>query len=164
MSKRDIGETLSTCLAFGGRCFIAALMVLHSAPAQAQAAGDVLRPWNCLTNSVAVGSGFFTTVTPLGCIVPAVTWSGPAPASAIIPPGTPFGLTATVTGHTVVLTWAPPTTGGTPTSYLAQAGTATGLANLVSANTESAPPTLTTTHVPAGTYFFPVLAPSASGT
>lgn len=155
---------LAVCAAAGARCIIAAVMVLHAAPVHAQAAGEVLQPWNCLTNSVATGSGFGTVVAPPGCTAPAVTWSTPGLAGAINPPGTPVGLAATVTGRTVVLNWTPPATGGAPTSYLVQAGSASGLADLVSANTESPLPTLTATLVPAGTYVFRVLARNASGT
>jgi len=157
-------SAFSHSVAAGARCIIAALMVLNSAPVRAQTADEVLRPWNCLTNSVAVGSGFGTPVPAPGCMVPGVTWSGPAPARAINPLGTPTALAATVTGHTVVLTWMRPASDGTPTSYLLQAGSASGLANLVSTSTESVLPMLTATDVPDGTYFFRVLAQSASGT
>jgi len=146
-------------------CSIAALLFLlvNAAPVRAQSTEEVLRPWNCLMSSGAAGS-IFKPVPPAGCVVPAVAWSGIAPARAINPPGTPSALTATVTGQTVVLTWARPASGGTAASYIVQAGTASGLANLASADTESALTTLTATDVPNGTYFFRVLARSASGT
>lgn len=161
---RQLSNALPARMATGVRCFIVALVALHAAPVHAQAAGEVLQPWNCLTNSVAAGSWFGTFVAAPGCPVPAVTWSAPGIASAIVPPGTPNGLAATVTGRTVVLKWTPPAAGGAPTSYLVQAGSASGLADLVSANTESALPTLTATGVPAGTYFVRVLARNPSGT
>jgi len=162
--KRLTLPSFSLCVAAGARGFIAALAVFAAAPIQAQTAGSVLRPWNCLTNSVSAARAFGVPVTQPGCTVPAVIWPGPAPASAIIPPGTPGGLAAAVTGRTVVLTWTPPITGGTPTSYLLQAGSASGLTDLVNTTTESAFPTLTATNVPGGTYFFRVLAQSAAGT
>ena len=128
--KRPTGtlSDISTYAAAGARCLIAALLVFISAPVQAQTAGDVLRPWNCLAMSVAVDS-IFKPIPPPGCTVPGVAWSGMAPARAINPPGIPRGLTADVIGHTIVLTWARPEAGGTPASYFVQAGSATGLAN-----------------------------------
>jgi uncharacterized repeat protein (TIGR03803 family) len=154
----------ATCLAGAARCFIAALLVLYSTPAQAQTDDAVLRPWNCLMASSATKSGIGTLVTPAGCVMPAVTWSGPSRATAIMAPGAPSGLTATVTDHTVVLKWASAAIGGTPTTYVVQAGSASGSANLVNADTDSTLATLTATNVPSGTYFFRVVSRNASGT
>lgn len=156
-------STLSKSLTAVARCIIATLVALSAAPAPARAADDVLRPWNCLTSSVAAGSGFGTVVPPPGCMVQGVMWSGSAAARPITVTGTPTGLSATVIGHTVVLTWTRPANGDTPTSYVLQAGSTSGSANLVSADTESALSTLTATDVPAGMYFFRVLAQSGSG-
>ena len=58
----------------------------------------------------------------------------------------------------------PPTTSGTPTSYLVQAGSAAGLSDLANANTGSVLPALTVTNVPPGTYYVRVLAQNAAGT
>ena len=138
-------------------------MAMNVAPALAQA-DNVQRPWNCLTSSAAKGSGFGTPVPPPGCTVQGVAWPGSASSRAINPPGAPTALAATVTGNTVVLTWTRPAIGEEPTSYVLQAGSTSGSANLVSADTESAFSTLTATDVPAGMYFFRVLAQGGSGT
>jgi uncharacterized repeat protein (TIGR03803 family) len=72
-------------------------------------------------------------------------------------------LAATVSGHTVVLTWAASNAGGAPTSYIVQAGSASGQSNLANSGTGSASPTLTATDVPSGVYYVRVLAQNASG-
>lgn len=145
------------------RCLIAALMLFHSVPARAQSTEEVIRPWNCLTYSVAEGSPFGRPVPPPGCTLPAVPFPTGI-ARAIVSPGAPTGLTATVNGRTVVLNWTPARSGGTPTSYVVQAGSASGLADIVRASTESVAPTVTATQVPDGKYLFRVLAQSESGT
>jgi hypothetical protein len=77
-------------------------------------------------------------------------------AEAIVPPGPPTALTATAIGTTVVLTWTPPTNGGTPTSYVIQAGSATGLNNLADFDMASALPTLTATPGSPASYLIDV--------
>jgi uncharacterized repeat protein (TIGR03803 family) len=136
---------------------------------KAQVSDNVVRPWTCLTNSLAVGPVFPRVLTTARCPVPASTEWPPLArfaraATAINPPVAPTGLAASVTGQTVVLTWTPPSSGGAPTSYMLQAGSASGLANIANANTGSALPILTATGVPGGTHFFRVLAQNASGT
>lgn len=155
-------SALSEYVAAAARCIVAALMVLHAAPVLAQSTEEVIRPWDCLTYSVAEGSPFGRPVPPPGCILPAVPFpTGIARAIAL--PEAPTGLTATVSGRTVFLNWTPSRSGGTPTSYLVQAGSASGSADMVRASTESVAPTLTATNVPDGKYFFRVLAQSESG-
>ena len=156
-------STLSICMAAAVRCLIAAPLLLHAVPARAQSAEEVIRPWNCLTYSVALRSPFGRPAVPSGCSLPAVPFPG-RNARAIVPPGAPTGLTATVSDRTVALNWTPSRTGGSPISYVVQAGSASGLADMVSAVTESVAPTLTATNVPNGKYFFRVLAQSESGT
>lgn len=137
------------------------------ASAAADGAAEVVQPWNCLT--AASGGGQLLPDTPApGCVRPSVEWSSIARdariATAIVPPSPPFGLTATVIGTNVVLRWTPANVGGTPTSYVIQAGSSPGAADVVNANTGSALPTLTASAVPGGKYFFRVLARNASGT
>ena len=79
-------------------------------------------------------------------------------------PSAPIGLAATVSGATVVLTWLAPATGGAPTSYVLQAGSASGLADLANSDTGSAATSLTAVDVPPRAYFVRVLARNAAGT
>jgi uncharacterized repeat protein (TIGR03803 family) len=147
----------------------AVLLMVASGPAQAQTAGNVITKWSCLTSSLAVGPFAHRAFEIPGCQVststvwPPLTRLGRA-ALPINPSGAPSGLTAQVIGQTVVLTWTPPSSGGTPTSYVLQAGSASGLANVANANTGSALPTLTATEVPSGRYVFGVRAQNAGGT
>jgi hypothetical protein len=76
-------------------------------------------------------------------------------------PSAPQGLTATSQGSTVVLTWQPPASGA-PTSYVVQAGSAPGGANLANFDTGSTALTLTASNVPAGLYYVRVYG-KASG-
>ena len=158
-----VPSTLSSLLTSAVRCLLAALVLFHAAPARAQSAEEVIRPWNCLTYSAGDGSPFGRQVPPAGCVLPAV----PVPsgiARAIERPEAPTGLTATVNGRTVFLNWTPARSGGTPMSYVVQAGSASGLADMVRSDTESDAPTVTATRVPDGKYFFRVLAQNESGT
>jgi len=69
-----------------------------------------------------------------------------------------------VSGSTVILTWSAPAGGDAPTSYLLEAGSASGLANLANTDTGSPVPTLTATGVGAGTYFVRVRSRNSGGT
>ena len=81
---------------------------------------------------------------------------------AALPPGTPTGLAATVTGSTVALTWAASQTGGTTTSYLLEAGTAPALADLGVHGVPTA--ALTVPGVANGQYYLRVRAVGPAGT
>ncbi|MEW6319826.1 MAG: fibronectin type III domain-containing protein [Acidobacteriota bacterium] len=78
-------------------------------------------------------------------------------------PGAPTGLTVSVSGSTVTLTWMAPASGNA-TSYVLEAGTGTGLSDVANFNTGSAATTFTTTGVPNGTYFVRVRGRNADGT
>jgi len=85
----------------------------------------------------------------------------PTPTAA---PGAPTGFTATSSGSTVTLTWTAPPTGGTPTAYIIEAGSAPGLANLANFSTGNTATSFSTSGVGAGTYYVRVRATNGSGT
>jgi 5-hydroxyisourate hydrolase-like protein (transthyretin family) len=74
----------------------------------------------------------------------------------------PRSLTHTVSGSTVTFTWLLPVS-GTPTSYVLEAGSASGLADIVVFPTGSTALTAAFNGVPAGTYYVRVRAVNAQG-
>src|SRR5262245_30090790 len=148
----------STIVSFSTVVFALAALGGHT-----QASDSVLRPWSCLTSSLA---GSLSSAQPApGCVaVASAELARAASVTAINPPSAPARLTANlVSDSTVLLSWTAPAAGGAPASYVLQAGTASGVTSLANAITGSALPTLTITGVPNGTYYFRVLAENASG-
>lgn len=76
-------------------------------------------------------------------------------------PGAPGGLSASVTGSTVILAWNG--SAGLPTSYMVEAGASAGSSDLAIFDTASTSPTLRATGVGRGTYFVRVRARNACG-
>jgi hypothetical protein len=77
------------------------------------------------------------------------------------PPGPPQGFTASVSGLFVTLRWSPGG-GGAPTSYIIEAGSGSGLANLAVLPTGNTG-TEFSTPAPAGVYFLRIRSQNACG-
>jgi hypothetical protein len=77
-------------------------------------------------------------------------------------PGAPPGLTSSVSGSTVSLAWG--VSSGSPTTYIVEAGSSSGAANLANSNLGSSATAFTATGVGAGTYYVRVRARNACGT
>lgn len=83
-----------------------------------------------------------------------------APAYAQVP-GAPQNLTSTVNGNVVTLSWSPPTSGGTPASYLIEAAIAPGGPTLASLSATGT--SLVVPNVPTGVFYVRVRAVNTSG-
>lgn len=95
---------------------------------------------------------------------------GPASAEAMIvvglvatPPSPPLNLSHAVSGSTVTFTWQAPAA-GTPTSYVLEAGSATGLSNIAVFDTGNANTAFVVNGVPPGAYYVRLRARSGVGT
>ena len=97
--------------------------------------------------------------TPSNEIVVTVTGS-----TERLAPGPPTNLSASVSRATIVLNWTVASSGGVPASYILEAGSTVGAANLANFNTGSAATSFTATDVANGTYFMRVRATNAVGT
>jgi hypothetical protein len=96
-------------------------------------------------------------IAGLRAIYPALPGGG-------LPPERPTAITANVSGSTVVLNWTPATTGGVVLSYVVEAGSSPGLANLAVLTVTGSVPSLTVNAVPPGAYYVRVRARNALGT
>lgn len=101
------------------------------------------------SNEVSFTVGF--APTPLPTPTPAPCASGP-----------PSGLSASVLGSAVVYKWSAPS-GTAPTSYVLEAGTAPGLANVATQDLGSAATTFSATSVAVGTYYVRFRSKNACG-
>jgi len=118
------------------------------------AAADVASvPWHC----VATGAGWQAA----DCQAPRRV--GLSSVAALTAPGSPTGLTASVVGARVTLSWLGPSTGDLPTSYIIEAGSGPGRVDLANFNTGSTAATFVTDGVPPGTYFVRVRAGNSAG-
>lgn len=79
------------------------------------------------------------------------------------PPSTVFSFGSTIAGNVVTLNWQPPAFGPV-TSYVIEAGSGPGLANLGALDTGSSAPSLVIPGVPRGTYYLRLRAVNALGT
>jgi hypothetical protein len=106
---------------------------------------------------------FGLTVTPTSgahSIVQSTRWpAGIVPAG---PPGAPTNVSATVSGNTINLTWSPPTSGGSPTSYALVGRLTPGGAVL--ATVQMGAGTSFSVTAPTGTFVLSVVAANGIGT
>jgi matrixin len=79
-------------------------------------------------------------------------------------PGPPSGLATSASGSTVSLSWRAPASGGSPSAYVIEAGSASGLTNLASFSTGSTATSFSASGVGAGAYYVRVKATNAAGT
>jgi hypothetical protein len=83
--------------------------------------------------------------------------------AAVTAPGAPGNLAAIVSGSSVGLNWTAPASGDPVITYVLEAGSSSGAANLANIATNSAATTFLAGGVPAGTYFVRVRAQNAGG-
>lgn len=79
-------------------------------------------------------------------------------------PGPPTALAASSTGSSVALTWRAPATGSSPRSYIVEAGSGPGLADLANFNTGTTATSFSAEAVAAGTYYVRVRTSNLNGT
>jgi hypothetical protein len=86
------------------------------------------------------------------------------PSSEPVPgvPSAPTGMRAVVSGSTLTISWNPPATGGTPSGYIVEAGTAPGRNDVD--GTFPGTTTSVSGKAPTQTYYFRVRAVNAAGT
>jgi hypothetical protein len=116
--------------------------------------------WSCFSRLGSSAGTFGAS----GCPAPRVTLNALTGSAPLAAPSAPSGLSGTVTGSTVTLTWIAPVGGDAPSSYIVQAGSASGLSDLANFDTGTTATTLAVLGVPAGTYFVRVRAINSAGT
>ena len=123
------------------------------------------------TPTTTSGFGTLTPTGPLsvnfsGCLARAASncfSSGPvnvptAGATATIAPAAPSNFSASASGSTVTLHWSAPSSGDAVTSYVIEAGSSPGLANLANFWTLTTSTTFSASGVAAGTYYVRIRA------
>jgi hypothetical protein len=93
----------------------------------------------------------------------ASTLYGGAAPTASSAPAAPDSLTAGASGSSVTLSWRAPSSGGSPTRYVVEAGSVTGSANLANSSTGSTATTFSASNVGAGVYYIRVRAANGAG-
>ncbi len=118
--------------------------------------------WSCFTRATGTTGTFGSS----GCPAARVATSRflPAAGAALSAPAAPTGLSGTVSGSIVTLTWTAPAGGDPPASYLVQAGSSAGLTDLASFDTGTTATSLAVFNVPAATYFIRIRATNSAGT
>jgi sugar lactone lactonase YvrE len=162
-----------------GRLIVASALVLLalavvSSPlgspiSRAQTPQSPVRTWRCLA---VVGSPLGQarpdpTCASTSARTPSLHLSAPSAlrtAAPLVVAGPPTAFAASVSGHSVALSWTAPASGDAPASYVLEAGSSSGLSDLANTDTGSSLAALTATDVPAGSYYVRVRARSAAGT
>jgi hypothetical protein len=85
----------------------------------------------------------------------------PSPSS---PPSPPSGLVTSSSGASVTLTWNAPSSGGAPSAYIVEAGSAPTLTNLANFSTGNTATSFSAGGVGAGLYYVRVKATNSAGT
>jgi lysophospholipase L1-like esterase len=152
------------------------MVVVASATFILSGCGRLIEP----TRPTAVSS---PSVSPVDALAPAVDWNCVAVATAAQRPGNcparpqavspsaaataapaaPLNLVGTTSGSRVALAWQAPAGGDAPTSYVIEAGSASGRTDLANFDTGVAAPAFTADNVPSATYFVRVRAKNAAG-
>ena len=135
----------------------APLAAVSAAPAGSTSAVSI--SWTCLTATGTPFSGVCGAMAPTSRLAAASMHAAASPFA-------PGGLTQAVSGSTVMLSWTPgAATPGEPVySYIIEAGSASGLSNIVdNFDTGSSASTITVTGVGVGTYYVRMRARSTGG-
>ena len=111
--------------------------------------------WHCFAASVAWQAA--------DCPPAGGTRVNASASASLTTPGVPSNLTATVSSARVTLSWLAPGGGDQPTSYVVEAGSATGRVDLANFDTGTSALSLVVDNVPAGTYFVRVRAKNPAG-
>lgn len=99
-----------------------------------------------------------------GCFAGAARMQPRAVGATATAPGAPINLSTSSSGSSVALTWGAPLSGDAVTTYLIEAGSGSGLANLANVVTNNTATSFATSGVSNGTYYVRVRAQNASGT
>jgi hypothetical protein len=133
-------------------------LILPEPPASRADATGAIELAGCLQSSPSADAGCFSAARfSEGRITTAALTGAAAAADA------PGNFTATASGTTVTLSWAPPAAGGQVLSYVIEAGTGPGLANLANFDTGSIGTSFIATGIGAGTYHVRIRARYAAG-
>jgi hypothetical protein len=166
-TRRSVGGLILTAAVLG----IAGILVLSDGPISAQSVGQNSRPWSCWTQPTSGGTVFRGAAVDPVCAAPievsalTLALSGKrSTAGAILLPRPPTELSIKRLRTTITLAWSAASIGPAPTSFVFQAGSASGLSDVANVDTESPLSTLTATGVPPGRYFVRILARNVSGT
>jgi len=162
-----VGLSLASCLWFvnceGTRGPANPTTGSLAAPVPAVGSGGsnapLVLPWHCMTATVAGAWQPVDCPTSGSRSLVRLSTGG----RAITAPGIPTSLTATVSGARVTLNWLGPSIGDLPTSYIVEAGSATGRADLANFDTGTTAATLVADGVAPGTYFVRVRARNSAG-